>query len=109
MTVQNGTVARMIDFGPGAASPLHRSVSVDYAVVIEGVFKFLLDSGEERIMRAGDTAVNRAGAHQWVNITGNGLLPGRILFVLIDVKDVVVGGKKMEGFLGTIAKDYEGR
>ena len=109
MTVHNGSVARLIDFGPGAESPLHRSVSLDYAIVIEGVFKLLLDSGEERIMRPGDTAVNRAAAHQWANITGNGLLPGRILFVLLDANDVNIGGKKVEGFLGSITKDYEGR
>ena len=109
MTVPNGSVARLIDFGPGAESPLHRSVSLDYAVVIEGVFKLLLDSGESRILRPGDTTVQRATAHQWINVTGNGLLPGRILFVLIDANDVHVGGKKMEGFLGSITKDYIGR
>ena len=109
MSVNNGSVARLIDFGPGAESPLHRSVSLDYAIVIEGVFKLLLDSGEERILRPGDTTVQRATAHQWVNVTGNGLLPGRLLFVLLDVNDVYVGGKKMEGYLGTITKDYIGR
>ncbi|KAL9017474.1 MAG: hypothetical protein Q9185_005187 [Variospora sp. 1 TL-2023] len=109
LSVHNGTVARLIDFGPGAESPQHRSLSLDYCVVIEGVFKLLLDSGEERIMQPGDTTVQRATAHQWINLTGNGLLPGRILFVLIDVNDVVVGEKKMERFLGTITKDYEGR
>lgn len=109
MTVKNGTVARLIDFGPGAESPLHRSISVDYAIIIEGLFKLLLDSGEERILRRGDTIVNRATAHQWINVTGNGLLPGRILFVLIDANEVNVGGKKVEGFLGSITKDYVGR
>ncbi|KAL8666839.1 MAG: hypothetical protein Q9202_001079 [Teloschistes flavicans] len=109
LSIHNGSVARLIDFGPGAASPLHRSVSLDYAIVIDGVFKLLLDSGEERILRPGDMTVQRATAHQWINVTSNGLLPGRMLFVLLDVNDVYVGDKKMEGFLGTIAKDYIGR
>ncbi len=107
--MHNGSVARLIDFGPAVESPLHRAVSLDYGIVIEGLFKLKLDSGEERIMRPGDMTVQRATAHQWINITGNGLLPGRMLFVLIDVNDVYVGGKKMEGYLGTLAKDYVGR
>lgn len=102
-------MARLIDFAPGVESPLHRAVSLDYGVVIEGVFKMVLDSGEERIMRPGDISVQRATAHKWINITGNGSLPGRMLFVLLDCNDVYANGKKMEGYLGTLAKDYEGR
>lgn len=102
-------MARLIDFAPAVESPLHRAVSLDYGVVIEGVFKLVLDSGEERIMRPGDISVQRATAHQWINITGNGTLPGRMLFILLDVKDVYAGGKKVEGYLGTLAKDYVGR
>ncbi|RYO91777.1 hypothetical protein DL766_002415 [Monosporascus sp. MC13-8B] len=41
----NGSIARMIGFGPGLESPLHRAVSLDYGIVIEGVFEFELDSG----------------------------------------------------------------
>ncbi|OJJ83635.1 uncharacterized protein ASPGLDRAFT_67214 [Aspergillus glaucus CBS 516.65] len=107
--VKDGSVARLIDFAPGVESPLHRAVSLDYGVVIEGVFKMVLDSGEERIMRPGDISVQRATAHKWINITGNGSLPGRMLFVLLDCNDVYANGKKMEGYLGTLAKDYEGR
>ncbi|PYI20859.1 NAD(P)-binding protein [Aspergillus violaceofuscus CBS 115571] len=107
--VHNGTVARLIDFAPGVESPLHRAVSLDYGVVIEGVFKLVLDSGEERLMRPGDTCVNRATAHKWINVTGNGTLPGRMLFILLDVNPVFAGGKQLEGYLGTLAKDYEGR
>lgn len=108
LTVKNGTVCRLIDFAPGCESPMHRVNSIDYAIVIEGVFKMLLDSGEERIMHRGDIAVQRSTSHKWINITGNGLLPARILFILQDVKDVEVGGKKLDGFLGALGKDYVG-
>ncbi|CAH0054702.1 unnamed protein product [Clonostachys solani] len=103
----NGSVVRMIDFGPGIESPLHRAISVDYGVVIEGVFELTLDSGESRIMRPGDVSIQRATSHKWKNITGNGTMPGRMLWVLLPCNDVVVGGKKMEGFLGHLAKEYE--
>jgi len=68
-----------------------------------------LDSGEERIMRQGDVSVQRCTAHKWHNITGNGTMPGRMLYVLLDCHPVVVNGKVMEGYLGTLAKEYEGR
>lgn len=98
----------MIDFAPGGVSPMHRVNSLDYAVVIEGVFKMVLDSGEERIMQRGDVAIQRSTSHRWINVTGNGLLPGRILFVLHDVKDLNVAGTKVDGFLGVLGKDYVG-
>ncbi|KAL4968649.1 uncharacterized protein BDV14DRAFT_196949 [Aspergillus stella-maris] len=62
--------------------------------------------GEERIMRTGDVSIQRTTAHKWHDITGNGTLPGRIMWVLVDCKDVVAGGRKMEGYLGSLAKDY---
>lgn len=98
----------MIDFGPGAVSPMHRVNSLDYAIVLEGVFKMILDSGEERIMQRGDIAIQRSTVHRWINITGNSQLAGRMLFVLHDVKDVHIAGGKAEAFLGDLGKDYVG-
>jgi quercetin dioxygenase-like cupin family protein len=105
----NGSLARMVDFAPGVESPLHRAISLDYGVVLEGIFELELDSGEKRIMREGDVSVNRACAHKWRNITGNGTLPGRMLYILLDCQDVVVNGQKLEGYLGALEKDYVGR
>ncbi|KAI1274050.1 NAD(P)-binding protein [Xylaria sp. FL0933] len=102
----NGSIVRMIDFAPGVESPLHRAVSIDYGIVVEGVFELILDSGEKRVMRQGDVSINRAAAHKWKNITGNGTMPGRMMWILLDCKDVYVNGKKMEGFLGDLAKEY---
>ena len=96
----------MIDFAPGGVSPMHRVNSLDYAIVIEGVFRMILDSGEERIMQRGDIAVQRSTAHRWVNVTGNGLLPARILFVLLDINDLHIGGEKVQRELGVLRKDY---
>ncbi|KAF2644243.1 NAD(P)-binding protein [Massarina eburnea CBS 473.64] len=107
--VKNGSVVRMIDFGPNVLSPMHRAVSLDYGVVLEGEFKFILDSGEERIMRQGDVSINRASAHQWHNITGNGTLPGRMMWVLLDCKDVIVNGEALKEELNELQPYYEGR
>ncbi|PHH90748.1 hypothetical protein CDD83_2744 [Cordyceps sp. RAO-2017] len=107
--IHNGSVCRMIDFAPNVLSPMHRAVSLDYGVVIEGEFKLILDSGEERIMRQGDVSVQRASAHQWHNITGNGTLPGRMMWVLLDCKPVVINGQALGEELNELQPYYEGR
>lgn len=99
----------MVDFAPGVESPLHRAVSLDYGVVLEGMFELTLDSGEKRVMRQGDVSINRATAHMWKNITGNGTLPGRMLYVLLDCKPVVVNGEKLGEYLGWLEPYYKGR
>ncbi|KAM7188986.1 hypothetical protein V8F33_010320 [Rhypophila sp. PSN 637] len=102
-----GTVVRMIDFGPGAESPMHRAMSLDYGVVLEGEFEMKLDSGETRILRQGDVSVQRATAHMWRNVSGGGTLPGRMLYVLLGCKQVEVNGKKLEEYLGWLEPYYK--
>jgi quercetin dioxygenase-like cupin family protein len=105
---KNGTVVRMIDFAPGLLSPMHRSVSLDFGVVLEGEFELLLDSGEKRVMRQGDVSINRGGAHTWRNMTGNGTLPGRMLYVLIDSKPIVtLKGEELGEYLAELAPYYK--
>ncbi|KAI0197900.1 hypothetical protein F4808DRAFT_463280 [Astrocystis sublimbata] len=106
----SGSILRMIDFGPSVSSPWHRALTLDYGVVIEGVFELTLDSGEKRIMRPGDVSIQRATKHMWRNITGNGSLPGRMLWMLLDCQEVVLAdGTKVEGDLGALRGEYEGR
>ena len=78
--IHSGSVVRLIDFGPGLESPLHRAMSIDYCIVLEGEFELSLDSGQSRIMRRGDISVQRATAHRRRNITAGGTEPGRMLF-----------------------------
>lgn len=41
------------DFGPGATTPMHRTVSVDFVVVVEGELVLELDSKEKTYLKAG--------------------------------------------------------
>jgi quercetin dioxygenase-like cupin family protein len=109
---QNGTVVRIIEFGPegdwirqidaeatkvawsalGTQSAstnktgeakhpfMHRTQSVDYALVLEGEITLVLDE-DEVTMRTGDFLVERGTNHAWANRSGQ---PCRMLFVLID-------------------------
>ncbi|RYP12515.1 hypothetical protein DL765_007277 [Monosporascus sp. GIB2] len=102
--VPGGSVARLIDFAPGMESPIHRAMSIDYGVVVEGKFLLTLDSGESKVMLPGDMSVNRGCMHKWKNLDET--RPGRMLFVLLDVQPYSVGGKVLEEYLGDLAGDY---
>lgn len=52
-----GTVLRHVDIKPGFTSPMHRTVSLDYGIVLMGEVELILDSGEKKIMKAGDIAI----------------------------------------------------
>lgn len=102
--VPHGSVIRLIDFAPGVESHLHRALSIDYGVVIEGVFELTLDSSESRIMHPGDVSVNRGAMHKWRNVDGD--KSGRMLFVLLDCKPLFVEGKEIVEDLGALASEY---
>ena len=92
-TRANGTVFRVIEYGPGVAPRRHRTDSIDYAVVISGEIDMELDGDEVVHFKAGDVLVQRGAIHNWVN---NGSEPCVIAFVLIDAKPVAVDGKTLE-------------
>jgi quercetin dioxygenase-like cupin family protein len=89
-TLANGTVFRILELQPGNTPRVHRTDSVDYAVVMSGEIDMELEEGNFVHLRAGDVVVQRGTLHNWVN---NGTEPCRIAFVLIDAKPVEVNGK----------------
>lgn len=66
-SVSNGTVLRFVDMAPNDTSPMHKTASLDYGVVIEGPVELMLDSGETQMMYRGDVCVQRATNHAWRN------------------------------------------
>jgi quercetin dioxygenase-like cupin family protein len=91
-THANGTVFRVIEFGPGVSPRNHRTDSIDYAVVLSGEIDMSLDDTEVHLS-PGDVLVQRGTIHNWIN---RGTKPCVIAFVLIDAKPVVAGGKTLE-------------
>ena len=65
-TLDNGTVFRVVSFGPGVTPRNHRTDSIDYAVVMSGEIDMELD-GESVHLKAGDVLVQRGTIHNWVN------------------------------------------
>ena len=62
---------------------MHRTRTLDYAVVLSGEIDMLLDGGPVHV-KTGDVVVQQATNHGWVN---HGTQPCRILFVLMDSKE----------------------
>jgi naringenin degradation protein FdeH len=105
----NGSILRTVDFPPitpeaasvshtdvvremglgrhvpeGARHPfMHRTRSVDYAIVLTGEIDMLLDDSEVHL-KAGDILVQQGTNHAWVN---NGTETCRIAFILIDAQE----------------------
>jgi len=88
-TLKNGTVFRVVEFGPGVAPRNHRTDSIDYAIVMSGEIDMEMDETVVHL-NAGDVLVQRGTIHNWVN---RGTQPCVIAFVLIDAKPVEVGRK----------------
>lgn len=93
VVIPGGTVLRFVDIRPGGVSPMHRTVSLDYGVVVEGEVILRLDSGESRLMRRGDVSVQRGTMHEWENASKTEW--ARMVYVLQDATEVVVGGEAL--------------
>ena len=88
-TDPNGTVFRIVRYDPGVAPRMHRTDSIDYAVVISGEIDMELDDSVVHL-KAGDVLVQRGTIHNWAN---RGTKPCVIAFVLIAAEPVHRAGK----------------
>ena len=87
-----GTVVRITEFAPGSPKFMHRTETLDYAILLSGECDLELDDGVMVHMKPGDIAVQRGTMHAWVN---NGKEPCVFAFVLIDAEPAEVGGRKL--------------
>lgn len=81
-----GTKIRVNEFKPGhldergLQSPVHRTASIDYGIVLEGEITLILDDSEVTL-KAGDIVVQRGTDHAWAN---RGEVNAKVVFVLVD-------------------------
>ncbi|KAK6971728.1 cupin-2 domain-containing protein [Favolaschia claudopus] len=64
-----GVLFCITDIQPGGSAPMHRTQSIDYAVVLSGEIVLALDGGEEKTVKAGEFMVQRGVNHAWHNRT----------------------------------------
>jgi len=84
---------------------MHRSQTLDYAIVLEGEIELRLDGGERAVLKAGDVVVQRGTNHAWVNRSDQ---PSRIAFILIDAKPLTVGDQTLSEYFDELPNDRPG-
>ncbi|KAE8356101.1 hypothetical protein BDV28DRAFT_127667 [Aspergillus coremiiformis] len=98
----NGTVCRVVDFAPakrGTRGLMHRTQSLDYGIVLEGRMEMWLDSGEMRVLKRGDIAVQRGTMHEWRNPSEGEW--ARMVFFLQATEPLRVDGRVLGEDLGS--------
>ena len=76
----NGSVLRIVEMAPGHRSPMHRTQSLDYGIVLAGEIDLELEEGRIVSLNVGDVVVQRGTIHAWIN---RGNSPARMAFVLL--------------------------
>lgn len=85
----SGVIFCVSDIAPKFSAPMHRTLSLDYGVVVSGEIVLELDGGEEKTVRTGEFIVQGGVNHKWTNRTDE---PCRIAFVMVGAEKVKVGG-----------------
>lgn len=84
LTLKKGSVIRVVDMLPGGVSPMHRTNSIDFGIVLFGEVELELDDGVVEVCRAGEIIVQRGTIHLWRNTSSSKIC--RIVFCLIESK-----------------------
>lgn len=94
LTLNQGSVIRVVDMLPGGASPMHRTNSIDYGIVLSGQLELELDDGVKTLLGPGDIVVQRGTNHLWRNPSDS--VPCRIVFILIEAPAYLHQGVPLE-------------
>lgn len=92
LTLNAGSVIRIVDMHPGSESPMHRTNSIDYGIVLSGAIELELDDGVAKTIEAGGIIIQRGTNHLWRNTTD---AVCRIAFVLIEAPAYVHNGQPL--------------
>lgn len=92
ITQPDGSVLRVVEMAPGSRSPMHRTDSLDYGIVLAGEVDLELDDGRTTRVYAGEIVVQRGTIHAWIN---RGSTTARVAFILLDAKPASAGGKPL--------------
>ncbi|TXS90307.1 cupin domain-containing protein [Parahaliea maris] len=93
LTLQGGSVIRVVDMLPGQSSPMHRSNSLDYGIVLSGQLELELDDSATTLLGPGDIVIQRGTIHLWRNPSETETC--RIVFVLTEATAVEVNGQPL--------------
>jgi quercetin dioxygenase-like cupin family protein len=84
----NGSRFMIAQFPAGMDSAMHRTDTVDYAIILEGEIAAEFDEGERITLKQHDVLVQRGTNHRWLN---ESTAPCLIAFVMLDAVPNNVG------------------
>ncbi|KAF8213084.1 hypothetical protein K438DRAFT_2009369 [Mycena galopus ATCC 62051] len=90
----NGTNLRCTDLAPGAVTPMHRTTSLDYNILLQGELILIMDDGSEtHLKNPGDTVIQKGTMHAWRNPSTEW---ARWMCAVIAAEPAVVGGQTLQ-------------
>lgn len=92
LTLERGSVIRITDMLPGKESPMHRTNSIDYGIVLEGEIELELEDGRKKTIRQGGIIIQRGTNHLWRNTSDKVC---RIAFILIEAPAYLHNGQPL--------------
>ncbi|MFM2287773.1 MAG: hypothetical protein RL684_916 [Pseudomonadota bacterium] len=93
LTLHQGSVIRIVDMLPGRSSPMHRTNSIDYGIVLSGQLELELDGGRRSRLGPGDIVVQRGTMHAWHNPSADETC--RIAFILVEAAPYLHAGQAL--------------
>ena len=87
----DGTVLRIVQYDPGVTPRDHRTLSIDYAIILSGSIEVQLDTQIVKL-NAGDTLIQRGTVHNWIN---NGTEPCTIFFAIVGAEPISIAGREL--------------
>ncbi|KAF2719740.1 hypothetical protein K431DRAFT_286377 [Polychaeton citri CBS 116435] len=96
-----GTATAIVSLEPNASSTMHRTLTLDSLVILEGTVELHLDSAQSIPLKAGDTVTQRATMHLWKNITPNNGWAKMACFTVPVVQPLTIDGKSLEMDMGS--------
>jgi quercetin dioxygenase-like cupin family protein len=96
-TLKGGSVIRIVDMLPNASSPMHRTNSIDYGIILSGTIELELENQEIKMFSEGDIIVQRGTIHKWRNPSDTEVC--RIVFILTEAKPFQFNGEPLAEFM----------
>ena len=93
LTLNNGSVIRIVDFLPGGTSPMHRTNSIDYGIILSGEIELELEDGVKTMAGPHTIIIQRGTNHKWRNPSHSEY--ARVAFVLIEAPAYIHEGQAL--------------
>jgi quercetin dioxygenase-like cupin family protein len=93
MPLVSGSAFTAYDLPPWSEGVFHRSITLDYVIVISGRIVLCLEGGERVSLHEGDVVVQQATMHAWSNESGEWT---RLYGVMVPARAPVVEGRVLE-------------